>query len=281
VLIAFLFGLTLILSCAPPVQRPTGPAGNYEDAKDMFKRGRFDRALEFTDSLATATPPNEFTERARVLRAVIYAGELESYKEMAETYGKGADETKNPSFKASYGSLRHDNLQSGGTAALGLAETAHQLVGGGMPRELTLEVPFPTTEGPIEVKEFQRVKSGGWLEPDQQDAAAVDCLNKWIDDALAGAVAGDRSKARSALATGSTKIEGLDFALFLGSQLVEGAALFDRKHSRDAQRLKTLCSEADEVAQAALALLRENPDKDKEKEVKKLQDRIKTTLKNV
>ena len=281
VLIAFLFGLTLILSCSAPVQRPTGPTRNYDDAKDMFKRGRFDRALEFTDGLATATPPTEFTARAQVLRVVIYAGQLASYKELAETYAKGADETKNLPFKAAYERLRHDDLQSGAAAALGLAETAHRLVAGGLPKELTLEAPFPSAEAPIEVKEFSRVKSGGWLEPDQQDAAAINCLNKAIDDTLAGALSSDRSKARTALATGSTKIEGLDFALFLGNQLVEGAALFDRKHRRDSQKLKTLCNEADEVAQAALALLKENPSKDKEKEVKKLQERIKTTLKNV
>jgi hypothetical protein len=155
------------------------------------------------------------------------------------------------------------------------------LIAGGIPKELILEVPFPSTEGPGEVKEFARVKTGGWLEPDQQEAAAVDCLNKGIDDALAGALSGDRSKARAALATGSAKIEGVDFALFLGNQLVDGATLFDRKHGRDSQRLKTLCNEADEVAKAALALLKENPSKDKESEVKKLQDRIKVTLKNV
>jgi len=92
----------LILSCSPPVERPTGPAGDYDDAKDMFKRGRFDRALEFTDGLATSTPPTKFTERARVLRAVIFTGQLKSAKELAEAYSKGADQTKNPHFMAEY-----------------------------------------------------------------------------------------------------------------------------------------------------------------------------------
>ena len=71
VLVVLLATLALTLSCSKPVPRPTGPAADYQDAKDMFKRLRFDRALEFTDGLATASPVTKFTERARVLRAVI------------------------------------------------------------------------------------------------------------------------------------------------------------------------------------------------------------------
>jgi hypothetical protein len=61
---------------------------------------------------------------------------------------------------------------------------------------------------------------------------------------------------------------------------LEGASLYDRKHLHDSQKLKLLCGVADEAAQAALAGLKETPNPDKEKEVKKLQDKIKTVLKN-
>jgi hypothetical protein len=272
----------LILSCAPPVERPIGPARDYEDAKDMFRRNRFDRTLEFTDGLATASPPTKFTERARVLRVVVYTGQLKSAKALAEAYDKGAEQTKNSHFKAEYGRLRHDNLQFAAKAALGLAETAHQLTTlGTFPKETILEAPYPATEGPLEVTNLDRVKEGGWIEPDQQESAAVDSLNKEMDDALAAAVSGDRPKARTALASGSTKIGGVDFALFLGNELAEGASVFDRKHIRDSLKLKTVCTEADEVAKAALALLKDNPSKEKEKEVKKLQDRCKTMTKNL
>ena len=55
VLVLLLTSLALVLSCSAPVPKPTGPAADYQDAKDMFKRSRFDRALEFSDGLATAT----------------------------------------------------------------------------------------------------------------------------------------------------------------------------------------------------------------------------------
>lgn len=259
-----------------------GPAGDYLDAKDMFKRNRFDRTLQFTDGLATASPPTKFTERARVLRVVVYAGQFKSAKALADAYEKGAEQTKNSHFKAEYERLRHDNLQYAAKAALGLAETAHQLATlGAFPKETLLEAPFPAIEGPLEVKDLERVKEGGWIEPDQQESAATDSMNKGMDDALAAAVSGDRAKARTALASGSTKLDGVDFALFFGNELVEGASVFDRKHIRDSQKLKTVCAEADEVTQAALALLKDNPDKDKEKAVKKLQDRCKTMTKNL
>ncbi len=280
--VVLLMTLALTLSCSKSTPKATGPAADYEAAKDMFKRFRIDRALEYTYGLANASPATKYTERARVLRAVILVGQLKSSAEAMEAYTKGAEQTKNAHFKAEYSRLRHDNMQDGMRAGLGLAETTHQLLDGGtISKELTLEASYPTTEGPIEVREFERIKEGGWVEPDQQDAAALDSLHKGIDDALADAVVGDRSKARNALASGSTEISGLDFALFLGKGLADGAVLFDRKHGRDGQRLKTVCGEADEAVKVAAALLKANPDKDKEKQLKKLQDQIKATLKNV
>ena len=62
-------------------------------------------------------------------------------------------------------------------------------------------------------------------------------------------------------------------------QMLDGTSLYDRKHMRDPQKLKLLCGVADEAAGAALAGLKETPNSDREKEVKKLQDKIKTTLK--
>jgi hypothetical protein len=280
--VAVLASLALTLSCSQPVPRPTGPAADYQDAKDMFKRGRFDRALEFTDGLASASPATKFTERAQVLRAVILAGYLKSDKELVEAYAKGASQTKNTHFKAEYERLRHDNMQDGMRVALGLAETAHQLLEGGkVSKELTLEAPYPSVEGPLEVTDLGHVMEGGWIEPDHQESAAVDSLNKGVDDALAEAVSGDRSKARNALASGSTQIDGLDFTLFLGNELVEAASIFDRRHSHDPLKLRTVCNEGYEAVKAAEALLKETPDKEKEKQVKNLEDRLKTTLKSV
>lgn len=282
VLFVWIASLALVLSCSAPVPKPTGPGADYQDAKDMFKRNRFDRALEFTDGLATASPATSYTERAQVLRAVIFTGQLQSSKDLAEAYAKGADATKNAHFKAEYERLRHDNMQEGMKAALGLAETAHQLLEGGkVSKQLILEAPYPSVEGPFEVADLTRVMDGGWIEPDHQDAAAVDALNKGVDDALASAVAGDRSKARSALASGSTTIDGLDFTIFLGNQLVDAAGLFDRKHGNDPIKLRAVCSEGDEAVKAAEVLLKETPNPDKEKQVKKLEDQLKNTLKHV
>jgi hypothetical protein len=282
VLVVLLASLALTLSCSPPVQKPTGPAADYQNAKDMFKRGRFDRALEFTDGLASAAPATKYTERAQVLRAVIFTSQVESYKELGDAYAKGADATTNTHFKAEYGRLRRDITQDGMRAALGLAETAHQLLQGGkVSKELTLETPYPSIEGPLEVADLEHVRGGNWIEPDHQDSAAIDSLNKAIDDALAEAVSGDRSKARSALASGSTQISGLDFALFLGNKLLLAASMFNRKHGNDPAKLRTVCNEGNEAVKAAETLLKETPDKDKEQQVKKLEDQIKNTLKSV
>jgi hypothetical protein len=270
----------LLVACSAPTPRPTGDAATYQDARDMFKKGRFDRTLEFTEELAQQKPPKQFTQRAQVLRLVTYGGLMQGYKDLAEGYGKGSEATKNPHFQVEYKRMRNDALHAGGQAALALGEVAHSLTEGGqIAKELVLDAPYPTSEGPLEVAELMKVRTGAWIEPEQQEAAAKAAQLKGIDEILGAVVGGDRSKARSAMNAGPVKIEGADFAVFLGRQLVDAAGFFDRKHLADYQKLKLLCGVADDSATAALAVLKEKPDKDKENAAKKIQDRVKAILK--
>jgi hypothetical protein len=273
-------GAILLVACSAPTPRPTGDAATYQDAKDMFKKGRFDRTLEFTEGLAQQKPPKQFTQRAQVLRLITYGGLMQGHKDLAEGYGKGSEATKNPHFQVDYKRMRNDALHAGGQAALGLGEVANSLTEGGqIAKELILDAPYPTSEGPLEVPELIRVRNGAWIEPEQQEAAAKAAQLKGIDEVLGTVVGGDRSKARNSMNAGPVKIEGVDFAIFLGRQLVDAAGFFDRKHLGDYQKLKLLCGVADESATAALALLKEKPDKDKEKAAKKIQDQVKAILK--
>ncbi len=271
----------ILASCGPTTQQTAGPTDPYDRAKDAFKGGQIEKALELTDKLATTTPPADSTERARVLRAVIYTGELKSANELAEAYSKGVEKAKNPQFESSYRRLHNDNLSAASQAALNLAETAHQLAPDGViAKELTLEASYPTTEGPAEITQLARVEEGGWIESDVQESAAADSLRKGIDDSLADVVSGDRAKARQALAGGSTKLEGAAFAIFLSKELADGAVVFNRHHARDPQKLITLCDEGDVTLKAASALLKDTPNKDQQKEVAKLQDQFKTIRKD-
>ena len=274
---------TVMISCGPTANKPvtTSPTSGYERAKEAFKSGQLDKALELTDKLAIATPPADSTDRARVLRAVIYAGELKSASALTDAYTQGAKKAMNPRFQTEYRRLQNQNLEVAARAALNLAETAHQIAPDGViAKEVILEASYPVTEGPVEVKDLARVEQGGWLEPDQQDGAAADSLRKGLDDALAEVVAGDRAKARQALADGSLKLDGTSFALFLTKELADGAVIFDRHHARDPQKLIALCSEGEDTLKAAFASLKETPNKDQEKEAKKLQDRFTTIRKD-
>jgi hypothetical protein len=271
----------VLVNCGPSTNKPAASTSPYERAAEAFKKGQLDDALGLTDKLARATPPGDSTERARMLRAVVYTGELKAATELAAAYDKGAENSKNPQFQAAYRRLHSDNLSIAARAALNLAETTHQLAPDGViAKELTLEASFPTTEGPTAIKQLARVLEGGWIESDDQEAAQTDAVRKGIDEALAEVVSGDRAKARHALASGSTKLEGADFAIFLAKELAEGATVFDRHHGRDPQKMLTLCNEGDVAVKAALAQLKDKPDKDLEKEAKKLQDQFKTIRKD-
>jgi hypothetical protein len=257
-------------------------AYDYDAAKDMLKRGRFDRVLEFTDDLFNASPPNAFTERARVLRVAVLSGEVRAYTELADAYRKGADSTKDARIKAEFERLRHDYLQYGSTRALELGEVAHTYTEiKTLPKEVALDASYPTTEGPLTVPELTRVMEGGWIESPEQEAAARGARLKGIDDALAEMVGGDRAKARTMLSAGPVNINGVDYALYLGKWLLQGATLYDRQHADDPGKAEPVCSEATKLADLALALLKESPNADKEKAVRQLQDDVKRTLKNI
>ena len=267
----------VLVSCGPTSNQPAGPVSAYDRAKDAFKSGQLDKALELTEKLARTTPPADSTENARVLRAVIYTGELKAASGLAEAYSKGAEKSKNPRFQADYRRLHNDSLSNAAKAALNLAETAHQIAPDGViAKELTLDASYPTTEGPLDIKELARVKEGGWIESDQQESASMEALRKGVDNALADVISGDRAKARQALAGGSVKLNGAAFALFLSKELADGAVVFDRHHGRDPQKLIALCDEGDVTVKAALALLKDTPNKDQSAEIKKLQDKFKT-----
>jgi hypothetical protein len=272
--------LLLSVSCTPIVQRPPGPAGDYSDAVDFFGKGNLKRTIEFTDNLATASPPNPYTDRARVLRVIVFSGQVKAFKELTDAYSKGQETTKDSRAKADFGGQRADNLQLGAQAALHFAETAHSLTqGGALPKDLVLEAPYPNSEGPSVVAQLTRVKEGGAIGADDQQAAAVAAQRKGVDDTLADVVGGGRAEARSALKAGPVKLDDYKFAFFLANQALTGASLFNRKHFHDPEKFKILCGEADAAAKAAQATLQDNPDKDKEKEIKKLQGDIKAAVK--
>jgi hypothetical protein len=274
------FGLLLLAACSAPVARPTGAAKDYADAKDQFGKARYDRALNFTDGFVRGEP-GDYNQRGRLLRIIILSGELNAFKELAEAYNKGAEATKNPQYKGDYSRLRHDSLQYATGRALALGEVAHVLMqDGSLPKELTLEAPYPRIEGPMTIAQLERVKQGGWIEAGDQEGAAIDAQRMNIENAVADAIGGDRVRARTQMNAGAVKIDGAEFGLFLGNELLAGAGTFDKKHLHDPAKLRALCAEADTAVKATTALLKENHDPAKEKRLKKLQDDLKSALKN-
>jgi hypothetical protein len=259
--------------------RLTGVAYEYDSAKDMLKKGRFDKALEFSEAPAMAVPPNEFTLRAQALQVAVYSGMIRGYGELADAYTKGAETTKNIGFKTAYERQRNDALQYGSRLGLALAQLSHHITEfKSLEKEYTLDAPYPSQEAPLTLPELARVREGGWIDPDEQVKVGKDALLKGVNDSLASMLASDRTKARTALAAGPVKIDGADFGLFLGKELHYAATLFDRKHLRDSAKLRLVCGEATEVADIVAAMLKQNPNKDREKALKKLQDDIKNTL---
>jgi hypothetical protein len=270
-----ILALAWLTSCSPTVQQAQGPASQYAEAKEMFKQGNLDRSIDLTEALATVKPATAFTEKALVLRAVIFSGEVEAYKGIAEAYAKGGKSAKNPQYVADFDRRRDDALEFAGKRALDLGEADQGLLASGsLPKEITLDVPWPSVEGPEMLGEFMRVSQGIPLPDAERDTAAVEAQRKGIDDVLADIVGGDRSKARAEFTAGPVRVAGVDFAIFLTKQLLNGAKVFDRNHSDFPENLKALCGVGEQVAKSAQTLLKENPDKKKELAVRKVEEEI-------
>ncbi len=255
---------------------PKVPGVDYQQAKVMFRQGNLDRALSLTDPMVSGNVNDPDTFNARVLRAVIFSGRIKAYRELADTYKKGAHAARNPRFIASYNSRRSNDLQYGSQAALNLGEVIMEFTSTpAFPETLTLDAPWPDVEGPEVVSALTKIRQGGWVPEDEQDAAALDAQHKWIDDALVELVGGDRSKARTEMTAGPVKLNGLDFALFLEKHIVDGLAFFGPQYLASPGQLKTLCGVADRLVPPITTMLKAKPDKAKEEEFKKLQNQVK------
>lgn len=267
---------SFLAACSSSSSPPKGPGVDYQQAKVMFKQGNLDRALSLTDAMAAGNANSPDTLHARVLRAVIYSGRIDAYRELADTYKTGAKVATKSQAVASYNRRRSNAMQYGSEAALNLGEVVMQFTSKpDFPKELTLDAPWPSMEGPEVIDAFARIRRGAWVPEGAQDTAGTDAQHKAIADVLGEVVGGDRSKARTAMEAGPVKLNGLDFALFLEKQMVEGVELFGPKYLANPGQLKTLCGVADRLAPPIEAMLKESADKAKEAEFKKLQKQIK------
>jgi hypothetical protein len=276
-----LWVLTLLLTsflatCSSSVSPPKGPGVDYQQARVMFKQGNLDRALSLTDTMASGNSADPDALIARVLRTVIFSGRIDAYRELANVYKKGSQAATKAQTVSSYNRRRSNALQYGSEAALNLGEVVMEMTSKpDFPKELTLDAPWPSMEGPEVIDAFARIRRGAWVPEDAQDSAKTDAQHKAIADVLAELLGDDHSKARTAMEAGPVKLNGLDFALFLEKQMVEGLELFGPKYLASPGQLKTLCGVAERLVPPIEAMLKENPDKAKEAEFKKLQKEIK------
>lgn len=270
-----LVGALVASSCQAP-KPPAGPSSQYQDAQSAFKSGDYDHVLEATEAMAASSATGPYAERARVLRSIIFSARIRSSLQLTDAYAAAEKSNRNSNVKMRFEQLRQDSATSAAHAALDLGQTVHDLLkSSSPPQEFTLDVPYPSVEGPAEIPQLDRVRQGIWIDPDVQAATAQAARRKAVDDVLSEALGGDRDKARAALSSGSAKISGFDFTLFLAHQLINGARALDRFHDNDPQQFKMIANEAEQTAKLAEGYLKGKHDKPKEEEFKKLMEQLK------
>jgi hypothetical protein len=273
----------VMAACSSSTPTATGPGASYESAKEFFARGHsanYDHALDTLATLSTADPPNDYTDRARVLRAVILSGEFEGFRTLAEAYQKGSDKATDSGVKSEYASLYRDTLRRAGEISLGFTEAAMQLIKGGqVPKGLMLDAPYPVTLASISNATVDKIETGEKIGNDEEQDAALGAPGMGIAKVLSAVVGGDQDAVKSKMNAGPVSLDRAKFGFFLADELATSASLFDKKHIYDPGKYKQLAGIAQGAGQATAAALNESPDPDIEKSLKKLQDQIKAGLK--
>jgi hypothetical protein len=255
----------------------------YQNAKDFFARGHsanYEHALNTLAALSSADPPNDYTNRARVLGAIILCGEFEGYKRLAEAYQKGADHASDHAVKSDYTGLYRDTMRRSGEISLGFAEAAMQLTKGGqIPTGLTLDAPYPVTLSSVSSATLDKVEKGIKIEQPEQAEAALGAPGVGLAKALGEVVGGDQDAVKSKMDAGPVPLDSAKFGLFLTNELANSATLFDKKHIYDPGKYKQLAGIAQDAGQATATALKESPNPDVEKDLKTLQNQLKAGLK--
>jgi len=270
-----------LLACSAPQPRLAGFSYEYESAKDMFKREKFEMALEFANRPSKAVPPNEYTYRAQALQAVVLSGLIHAQIDLADAYRKGSDAAKNPHYKTAFDKRRADALQAGSKMALKLADLCHWMTEAKeLEEEYELDVPYPQREFDADLPHLAVLSRGDWIDTEEQDELERDAYLKGVRDSLESILDLDRSKARTALGGGAVRLNGADLGLFMGQELLYAASNFDGNHAKDPASLKKVCEEAESVSRAVAAALQKSPDSDRSRDLRKLQSGIRATLKS-
>jgi len=255
----------------------------YQNAKDFFGRGHsanYEHALDTLATLSSADPPNDYTNRARVLRAIILCGEFEGYKRLAEAYQTGADHTSDSAVKSEYTGLYRDTIRRSGEISLGFTEAAMQLIKGGqVSTGLTLDAPYPATLSSLSTATLDKVEKGVKIEQPEQAEAALGAPGIGIAKALSEVVGRDQDAVKSKMSAGPVPLDNAKFGLFVATELTNSASLFDKKHIYDPGKYKQLAGIAQEAGQATAAALKDSPNPDVEKDLKTMQDQLKAGLK--
>lgn len=275
--------LAVTVGCSSGGPQLTGPAADYARAKSEFAKGTnegYDKALDALENLADADPPSDFAVRARVLRFVVLSGEVEGYKTLGDAYGKGADTSKVPAIKSEYGGLQRDIVRRGAELTLKLGQVAMQLTkGGAAPAGLSLDAPYPAEEAPPAVPSLETVRAGLKIGHDDEAKAELIAERVGVEDALAAIVGGERSKAKSEMNAGPVSLDATEFCFFLANQVMTGTAFYDSKHLIDPVHYKLLAGIAQDALKPVEASLKQSPDPDRAKRVKKIRDQISAGIK--
>ncbi len=277
-------GLAIVASVAcSSGNQPTGPAGVYAKAKANFARSGTagtDKDIDDLASLANADPTNDYTTRARVLRLVIFSGQVRGYRTLSDAYGKAAETAKPAALKSRYAALQRDANQRGAELSLRLGEVAMQLTKGGtVPKDLVLDAPYPNIDVPPTIQALDTARTGVEIGREDQAQAESIAIQTGVVDSLAAMLHVDRAKAQSEMSAGPVQIDPTEFRLFVADQIMTGAVFYDGKHLLDPEHYKVLLGVAQDTLQPVQATLKQSPDPDCAKRVKKLQDEIKSGLK--
>ena len=247
-------------AAAPP--KPGTLAHSWYTAQESYKSGDYPKAMQHLARVAATQ--SEYRDRARVWLIVVAGGVADGYLNLSNAYDDGAK--MNKAVSMDYRNQMRELRNVANTAALGFAETVHEILDEQKDPKFVFDFGFPVGDT-TEPMQLAKIRKGLTMQGSDHEVARKQMAQTGVVRfaALLSGAPNDLAKAQAQFATASR-----DAVLTaLATNLLGTADLYCQRKLDMPKRGNALCREAAE----ALALL---PDS---KEKKQLEAKAKEELK--
>ena len=272
------YGFVAWSGCAAS-PKPATPASQLAVAKEALRQRDHDRALDLLARLSKQE--NETAERARMLSIAVLGGMGESYHEMGDAYLKGSTLVRSEAEKTRFRKMAMDYYGMARVRSLNSVEQFLPLLKKSDTKPFTVEAKFPEASV-MENATLKKLQQGIWVGEEERYRAELDVLDLWVAKMLcASASVSDLNQGRALYQKGAVELDPRGYFVAMARTIMDGSTLFAPKALDDSRMRRLFYEKAQDTLDAAMRLLKIQPDKALETRARKMKEDSQKELKRL